>query len=92
MYLHLSLFSDGAIQEGDTLSPTDVEANLSTEVALTVLDVLELFVNHHKVCASFISLLIGHCLHVFQTMFRISSNLETFVQIHFCGVVASRIN
>lgn len=50
-YLHLILFSDGGIQEGDTLSPTDVEANLSTEVALTVLDVLELFVNHHKVCA-----------------------------------------
>uniref|UniRef100_A0A3B4BV29 Dedicator of cytokinesis 10 n=1 Tax=Pygocentrus nattereri TaxID=42514 RepID=A0A3B4BV29_PYGNA len=27
---------------------TDIEANLSTEVALTVLDVLELFVHHHK--------------------------------------------
>uniref|UniRef100_A0A3Q1CW16 Dedicator of cytokinesis 10 n=1 Tax=Amphiprion ocellaris TaxID=80972 RepID=A0A3Q1CW16_AMPOC len=27
---------------------TDVEANLSTEVSLTVLDVLELFVHHHK--------------------------------------------
>uniref|UniRef100_A0A7N8WRT7 Dedicator of cytokinesis 10 n=1 Tax=Mastacembelus armatus TaxID=205130 RepID=A0A7N8WRT7_9TELE len=38
----------GSIQDGDTLSPTDIEANLSTEVALTVLDVLELFVNHHK--------------------------------------------
>uniref|UniRef100_A0A673ATT3 Dedicator of cytokinesis 10 n=1 Tax=Sphaeramia orbicularis TaxID=375764 RepID=A0A673ATT3_9TELE len=32
----------------NTLSPTDIEANLSTEVALTVLDVLELFVHHHK--------------------------------------------
>ncbi|XP_067363467.1 dedicator of cytokinesis protein 10 isoform X3 [Channa argus] len=42
------LETDGSIQEGDTLSPTDIEANLSTEVALTVLDVLELFVNHHK--------------------------------------------
>ncbi|XP_061734547.1 dedicator of cytokinesis protein 10 isoform X7 [Nerophis ophidion] len=40
--------SDGNIQDGDNLSPTDVEANLSTEVALTVLDVLELFVHHHK--------------------------------------------
>ncbi|MED6279783.1 Dedicator of cytokinesis protein 10, partial [Characodon lateralis] len=39
---------DGSIQDGDTLSPTDIEANLSTEVALTVLDVLELFVHHHK--------------------------------------------
>lgn len=48
------LFPDGSIQEGDTLSPTDIEANLSTEVALTVLDVLELFVNHHKVCGSYI--------------------------------------
>uniref|UniRef100_A0A8D0D783 Dedicator of cytokinesis 10 n=1 Tax=Sander lucioperca TaxID=283035 RepID=A0A8D0D783_SANLU len=28
--------------------PTDIEANMSTEVALTVLDVLELFVHHHK--------------------------------------------
>lgn len=48
------LFSDGSIQEGDTLSPTDIEANLSTEVSLTVLDVLELFVNHHKVSNYFI--------------------------------------
>uniref|UniRef100_A0A8C2XMN1 Dedicator of cytokinesis 10 n=1 Tax=Cyclopterus lumpus TaxID=8103 RepID=A0A8C2XMN1_CYCLU len=38
----------GNIQDGDNLSPTDIEANLSTEVALTVLDVLELFVHHHK--------------------------------------------
>lgn len=42
-------FLDGTIQDGDSLSPTDIEANLSTEVALTVLDVLELFVHHHKV-------------------------------------------
>uniref|UniRef100_A0A669BPK5 Dedicator of cytokinesis 10 n=1 Tax=Oreochromis niloticus TaxID=8128 RepID=A0A669BPK5_ORENI len=35
-------------EDGDTLSPTDVEANMSTEVALTVLDVLELFVQHQK--------------------------------------------
>uniref|UniRef100_A0A674CA70 Dedicator of cytokinesis 10 n=1 Tax=Salmo trutta TaxID=8032 RepID=A0A674CA70_SALTR len=34
--------------EGDHLSPTDIEANLSTEVALIVLDVLGLFVHHHK--------------------------------------------
>ncbi|CAF97479.1 unnamed protein product, partial [Tetraodon nigroviridis] len=40
--------TDGTIQDGDNLSPTDIEANLSTEVALTVLDVLELFVHHHK--------------------------------------------
>ncbi|XP_037630997.1 dedicator of cytokinesis protein 10 isoform X14 [Sebastes umbrosus] len=40
--------TDGNIQDGDTLSPTDIEANLSTEVSLTVLDVLELFVHHHK--------------------------------------------
>uniref|UniRef100_A0A667XW39 Dedicator of cytokinesis 10 n=1 Tax=Myripristis murdjan TaxID=586833 RepID=A0A667XW39_9TELE len=40
--------TDGNIPEGDTLSPTDIEANLSTEVALTVLDVLGLFVHHHK--------------------------------------------
>lgn len=45
-----AVFSDGNIPEGDTLSPTDIEANLSTEVALTVLDVLGLFVHHHKVC------------------------------------------
>lgn len=42
-------FLDGTILEADSLSPTDIEANLSTEVALTVLDVLELFVHHHKV-------------------------------------------
>uniref|UniRef100_A0A8C9ZMK4 Dedicator of cytokinesis 10 n=1 Tax=Sander lucioperca TaxID=283035 RepID=A0A8C9ZMK4_SANLU len=36
------------MMETDTLSPTDIEANMSTEVALTVLDVLELFVHHHK--------------------------------------------
>jgi hypothetical protein len=41
--------SDGNIPEGDHLSPTDIEANLSTEVALIVLDVLGLFVHHHKV-------------------------------------------
>ncbi|TNN55781.1 Dedicator of cytokinesis protein 10 [Liparis tanakae] len=40
--------TDGNIHDGDNLSPTDIEANLSTEVALTVLDVLELFVHHHK--------------------------------------------
>lgn len=46
----LIFFPDGSIQDGDNLSPTDIEANLSTEVSLTVLDVLELFVHHHKVC------------------------------------------
>uniref|UniRef100_A0A4W5Q3S1 Dedicator of cytokinesis 10 n=1 Tax=Hucho hucho TaxID=62062 RepID=A0A4W5Q3S1_9TELE len=40
--------TDGNIPEGDHLSPTDIEANLSTEVALIVLDVLGLFVHHHK--------------------------------------------
>ena len=55
MILILIVFPDGNIQDGDTLSPTDIEANLSTEVSLTVLDVLELFVHHHKVCASFIA-------------------------------------
>uniref|UniRef100_A0AAY5L4U1 Dedicator of cytokinesis 10 n=1 Tax=Esox lucius TaxID=8010 RepID=A0AAY5L4U1_ESOLU len=40
--------TNGNIPEGDHLSPTDIEANLSTEVALTVLDVLGLFVQHHK--------------------------------------------
>uniref|UniRef100_A0A8C5ABG6 Dedicator of cytokinesis 10 n=1 Tax=Gadus morhua TaxID=8049 RepID=A0A8C5ABG6_GADMO len=37
-----------SLTQGDTLSPTDIEANLSTEVSLTVLDVLGLFVQHHK--------------------------------------------
>ncbi|CAL8331861.1 unnamed protein product [Boreogadus saida] len=45
--LHM-METDGNIPEGDTLSPTDIEANLSTEVSLTVLDVLGLFVQHHK--------------------------------------------
>lgn len=58
IYVYLFLSLDGSIQEGDTLSPTDIEANLSTEVALTVLDVLELFVHHHKVC--------GHCLSLYR--------------------------
>uniref|UniRef100_A0A671MAE4 Dedicator of cytokinesis protein 10-like n=1 Tax=Sinocyclocheilus anshuiensis TaxID=1608454 RepID=A0A671MAE4_9TELE len=40
--------TDGNVSEGESVSPTDIEANLSTEVALTVLDVLDLFVHHHK--------------------------------------------
>uniref|UniRef100_A0A671SEE0 Dedicator of cytokinesis protein 10-like n=1 Tax=Sinocyclocheilus anshuiensis TaxID=1608454 RepID=A0A671SEE0_9TELE len=40
--------TDGNASEGENVSPTDIEANLSTEVALTVLDVLDLFVHHHK--------------------------------------------
>ncbi|KAK1790469.1 hypothetical protein P4O66_014004 [Electrophorus voltai] len=40
--------SDGNTTESDTISPTDMEANLSTEVALIVLDILGLFVHHHK--------------------------------------------
>uniref|UniRef100_A0A8C5HBS2 Dedicator of cytokinesis protein 10 n=1 Tax=Gouania willdenowi TaxID=441366 RepID=A0A8C5HBS2_GOUWI len=36
------------MMDSDSLTPTDIEANLSTEVSLTVLDVLELFVHHHK--------------------------------------------
>uniref|UniRef100_A0A4W6ED68 Dedicator of cytokinesis 10 n=1 Tax=Lates calcarifer TaxID=8187 RepID=A0A4W6ED68_LATCA len=46
--LSKGILKNGSIQDGDTLSPTDIEANLSTEVSLTVLDVLELFVLHHK--------------------------------------------
>uniref|UniRef100_A0A8C1QN84 Dedicator of cytokinesis 10 n=1 Tax=Cyprinus carpio TaxID=7962 RepID=A0A8C1QN84_CYPCA len=38
----------GNASEGESVSPTDIEANLSTEVSLTVLDVLDLFVHHHK--------------------------------------------
>ncbi|XP_065137880.1 dedicator of cytokinesis protein 10 isoform X6 [Paramisgurnus dabryanus] len=45
--LHM-MEADGNIPEGDNFSPTDIEASLSTEVALTVLDVLGLFVHHHK--------------------------------------------
>uniref|UniRef100_A0AAX7T6K4 Dedicator of cytokinesis 10 n=1 Tax=Astatotilapia calliptera TaxID=8154 RepID=A0AAX7T6K4_ASTCA len=44
----MKTISEDGIQDGDTLSPTDIEANMSTEVALTVLDVLELFVQHQK--------------------------------------------
>ncbi|XP_072557852.1 dedicator of cytokinesis protein 10 isoform X3 [Paramormyrops kingsleyae] len=40
--------SNGNAGDGDTVSPTDIEASLSTEVGLTVLDVLGLFVQHHK--------------------------------------------
>ncbi|KAK3513098.1 hypothetical protein QTP70_000974 [Hemibagrus guttatus] len=40
--------TDGTSSENDNCNPTDIEANLSTEVSLTVLDVLELFVQHHK--------------------------------------------
>uniref|UniRef100_A0A8C1NXA8 Dedicator of cytokinesis 10 n=1 Tax=Cyprinus carpio TaxID=7962 RepID=A0A8C1NXA8_CYPCA len=36
------------METAESVSPTDIEANLSTEVALTVLDVLDLFVHHHK--------------------------------------------
>ncbi|KAL1260136.1 hypothetical protein QQF64_007963, partial [Cirrhinus molitorella] len=45
--LHM-MDTDGNVSEGENISPTDIEANLSTEVALTVLDVLDLFVHHHK--------------------------------------------
>lgn len=45
--LHM-METDGNVAEGENFNPTDVEANLSTEVALTVLDVLDLFVRHHK--------------------------------------------
>uniref|UniRef100_A0A671SE74 Dedicator of cytokinesis protein 10-like n=1 Tax=Sinocyclocheilus anshuiensis TaxID=1608454 RepID=A0A671SE74_9TELE len=45
--LHM-METDGNASEGENVSPTDIEANLSTEVALTVLDVLDLFVHHHK--------------------------------------------
>ncbi|XP_066565426.1 dedicator of cytokinesis protein 10 isoform X3 [Amia ocellicauda] len=34
--------------ETDSLNPTDVEANVATEVCLTVLDILGLFTQHHK--------------------------------------------
>ncbi|XP_056126730.1 dedicator of cytokinesis protein 10 isoform X3 [Rhinichthys klamathensis goyatoka] len=45
--LHM-METDGNAPDGETVNPTDIEANLSTEVALTVLDVLDLFVHHHK--------------------------------------------
>ncbi|XP_056612154.1 dedicator of cytokinesis protein 10 isoform X2 [Triplophysa dalaica] len=45
--LHL-MEADGNPPEAENFSPTDIEANLSTEVALTILDVLGLFVQHHK--------------------------------------------
>ncbi|XP_051718056.1 dedicator of cytokinesis protein 10 isoform X4 [Ctenopharyngodon idella] len=45
--LHM-METDGNAPEGENVNPTDIEANLSTEVALTVLDVLDLFVHHHK--------------------------------------------
>uniref|UniRef100_A0A672PJQ7 Dedicator of cytokinesis 10 n=1 Tax=Sinocyclocheilus grahami TaxID=75366 RepID=A0A672PJQ7_SINGR len=45
--LHM-METDGNASEGENVSPTDIEANLSTEVALTVLDILDLFVHHHK--------------------------------------------
>ncbi|XP_043114581.1 dedicator of cytokinesis protein 10 isoform X8 [Puntigrus tetrazona] len=45
--LHMMETTDGNVSEGE-VSTTDIEANLSTEVALTVLDVLDLFVHHHK--------------------------------------------
>ncbi|XP_060761806.1 dedicator of cytokinesis protein 10 isoform X1 [Neoarius graeffei] len=40
--------TDGNSADSDNFNPTDIEANLSTEVSLTVLDVLGLFVQHHK--------------------------------------------
>uniref|UniRef100_A0A9J8BQN6 Dedicator of cytokinesis 10 n=1 Tax=Cyprinus carpio carpio TaxID=630221 RepID=A0A9J8BQN6_CYPCA len=46
--LHMMETTDGNASEGESVSPTDIEANLSTEVSLTVLDVLDLFVHHHK--------------------------------------------
>ncbi|CAM4556654.1 unnamed protein product [Leuciscus chuanchicus] len=45
--LHM-METDGNAPDGENVNPTDIEANLSTEVALTVLDVLDLFVHHHK--------------------------------------------
>ncbi|KAK7156957.1 hypothetical protein R3I94_006875 [Phoxinus phoxinus] len=45
--LHM-MDTDGNAPDGENVNPTDIEANLSTEVALTVLDVLDLFVHHHK--------------------------------------------
>lgn len=48
-YNSCNVFLDGNAPEGENVNPTDIEANLSTEVALTVLDVLDLFVHHHKV-------------------------------------------
>ncbi|XP_077063674.1 dedicator of cytokinesis protein 10 isoform X2 [Siphateles boraxobius] len=45
--LHM-METDGNAPDGENVNPTDIEANLSTEVALTVLDILDLFVHHHK--------------------------------------------
>uniref|UniRef100_A0A3B3RRE5 Dedicator of cytokinesis 10 n=1 Tax=Paramormyrops kingsleyae TaxID=1676925 RepID=A0A3B3RRE5_9TELE len=44
----LQMMENATSSNGDTVSPTDIEASLSTEVGLTVLDVLGLFVQHHK--------------------------------------------
>ncbi|XP_052471934.1 dedicator of cytokinesis protein 10 isoform X1 [Carassius gibelio] len=46
--LHMMETTNGNASEGENVSPTDIEANLSTEVSLTVLDILDLFVHHHK--------------------------------------------
>ncbi|MFT7803755.1 dedicator of cytokinesis protein 10 isoform X2 [Arapaima gigas] len=43
-----SATNNGAAGDGDFVSPTDIEANLSTEVGLTVLDILGLFIQNHK--------------------------------------------
>uniref|UniRef100_A0A8C2JCN6 Dedicator of cytokinesis 10 n=1 Tax=Cyprinus carpio TaxID=7962 RepID=A0A8C2JCN6_CYPCA len=46
--LHMMETTGNTLTTAICAVPTDIEANLSTEVALTVLDVLDLFVHHHK--------------------------------------------
>nr|XP_015216476.1 PREDICTED: dedicator of cytokinesis protein 10 isoform X3 [Lepisosteus oculatus] len=40
--------SNSNVAETDSINPTDIEANVATEVCLTVLDILGLFTQHHK--------------------------------------------
>ncbi|KAG2462037.1 DOC10 protein, partial [Polypterus senegalus] len=40
--------SNSNVSETDSVNPTDIEANVSTEVCLTVLDILNLFTHHHR--------------------------------------------
>lgn len=84
-YSYVLLFLDG-IQDGDTLSPTDIEANMSTEVALTVLDVLELFVQHQKVCDHFI--LYNPKVKLIPQSITLYFFREIYFLSHLCGNVA----
>lgn len=54
--------ADGNVAETDTLNPTDMEANVATEVCLTVLDILGLFTQHHKVRGRKLSVDLGRAI------------------------------